>query len=164
MRSLPLALAATLALLAGCTTPALLSPASVAPALPSLLAGSASLWPDHQNEPHPAWDWPTLAHPATGKVPAFWAPIENATLPSDIKGLEHVARSPDAVKAGAGIALFGSIALVPTEQAQNYVLDIHDPLHPQLLSTYDGAGERGATIMAMPDGRLYGVVATAAGF
>src|SRR5438067_11846446 len=55
-----LALAFALAFaLAGCTS-AVLNPASVAPAVTGLLPQADSLWPDHQNQPHPAFGWPTL--------------------------------------------------------------------------------------------------------
>ena len=152
-------------ILAGCVSPGgLLSTSSVAlPAL-DLLPTNASLWPDHQNEPHPAYGWPTLTHPAMGpNLPASWKPIPNATIPAKITGLKHVAQTTKDVPAGAGIALFGSLALVPSDGKENYVVDISDPKAPKLLSKYEG-NERGAAIMAFPDGRLYGVVSTGQGF
>jgi hypothetical protein len=156
----PLVLAAFL--LAGCVTPSTLAPQSAVPDL-KLLPQAASLWPDHENAPHPAFGWPTLTHPAAGaSVPAFWKPIPDA-LPPKITGMKHLAKA-EGVQEGAGIALFGSIALVPGEGKPSSVVDISDPAKPTLLSTYKSASERGAAIMAFPDGRLYGVVSTGAGF
>ncbi len=164
------ALLAALALLAvpvlaGCVNPTGVLQQASAPESTGLMAQAASLWPDHENEPHPAFGWPTLTHPAVnGTVPEWWQPIANATVPADIKGLSHLAKSPDAVKSGAGIALFGRLALVPSDGPDAYVLDITNPASPQILSHYPGGGERGAAIMAFPDGRLYGVVSTTPGF
>jgi hypothetical protein len=153
--------------LAGCVAPGgLLSSSSAAPHVADLLASPTSLWPDHQNEPHPAWNWPTLTHPAlaNGMVPAWWKPIPSANV-TKITGLKLVAKDPAGVDRGAGIALFGSLALVPGEGPQSYVVDISHPEAPTLLGKYPvNSSERGAAIMAFPDGRLYGVVSTSPGF
>ena len=163
MSRLVLAVAATL-LFAGCVS-ANLNPLATAPGVvKDLLPQKDSLWPDHQNAPHPSFGWPTLTHPATSaNAPAFWKPIPAAPNVTKITGLKHLAQSTKDVKGGAGIALFGSLALVPSDSTTNYVVDISDPSAPKLLSKYDG-NERGAAIMAMPDGRLYGVVSTGPGF
>jgi hypothetical protein len=152
--------------LSGCITPpsTLLHPAGQTGASGLLFAQNASLWPDHENEPHPSYHWPTLTHPAVGgKVPYWWQPIPNATLPTQVTGLTHVAQASD-VPAGAGIAVFGRIALVPADGPTEYVVNLSDPTHPSKLSSYQAGGERGAAIMAFPDGRLYGVVSTTPGF
>ncbi|MHB8584511.1 MAG: LVIVD repeat-containing protein [Thermoplasmatota archaeon] len=154
-------------LLAGCITApngAVIAQSHPAADSGLLMAQNASLWPDHENEPHPAFNWPTITHPAIGgKVPYWWQPIPNATVPSQITGLNHVAQT-GGVPAGAGIAVFGRIALVPTDGPKEYVVNLTDPTHPSRLSEYDAGGERGAAIMAFPDGRLYGVVSTTPGF
>jgi hypothetical protein len=163
-------LAVVALLLAGCVTPPdSLTTAASTGGIPDLLAAPASLWPDHENEPHPGFGWPTLTHPAiangTGTVvPSWWEPIANATIPANIQGLKHVAKGPSEVTQGAGIAVFGRLALVPSDAKDSWVLDITDPAKPEVLSTYDGHGGRGAGIMAFPDGRLYGVVSTTPGF
>jgi hypothetical protein len=152
---------------AGCVTPTGTVQTASTLAVPGgLLAQAASLWPDHENEPHPGWGWPTLTHPAPNgtATPYWWGPIANATVPADIKGLKHVAKSPDSVTAGAGIAVFGRLALVPSDAKDSWILDISDPEHPAVLSQYNGNGGRGAGFMAFPDGRLYGIVSTTPGF
>lgn len=167
MRSLFL-VAALLAvpILSGCVSPAVeVNPNIVIP-MSGLLTSPDALWLDHENEPLPAWNWPTLTHPATGPgVPDFWKPIPNATVPAHIAGIKLAAKSPAEVPSGGGIALFGSIALVPGYGKESFVVDISSPEEPKLLASYPVNGsERGAAIMAMPDGRLYGVVSTNAGF
>ena len=134
-----------------------------------LKAGPA-LWPDPQNTPHPAYGWPTLSNPAAGPgVPDWWQPIAMAALPAHISGIEPVANAgaDQGVMAGAGIALFGSIAVVPSDgwngAETGYIVSIADPLNPTLLSTMETVG-RGATIIAYPDGRLVTAVSTTGGF
>lgn len=152
------------AALAGCiAAPGAEVQVSDAPA--DVVADAASLWPDRQNEPHPAFGWPTLTHPATGAVPAFWEPIAHATLPETVAGLEHVASAGEDVGVGAGIALFGSLAYVPGYGEASYVLGISDPAAPKTLATLETPrSQRGASMIAYPDGRLVAVVSTSAGF
>src|SRR5438067_12347940 len=121
------ALLALAPVLAGCVSPGgLLSPASAAPKI-DLLSAASPLWPDHENEPHPAFGWPTLTHPATGAgVPAFWKPVPMAPAVTKVTGVAHVAQA-EGVKEGAGIAVFGSIALVPGEGQPSSVVDVSDP-------------------------------------
>ncbi|MFA5862952.1 MAG: hypothetical protein WDA16_14770 [Candidatus Thermoplasmatota archaeon] len=163
MRVLVALMALAALVLAGCVTPgSLLSTSSVAPLKLDLLAATDSLWPDHQNEPHPSYGWPTLTHPATGaEVPALWKPIPAANV-TKIAGLKHVAQSTKDVKTGAGVALFGSLAVLPGFSKENYVIDISEPTVPKVLGKWEGS-ERGAAVMAFPDGRLYGVISTDAG-
>ena len=128
-----------------------------------LLAAPTQLWQDPQNAPHPAFGWPTLSNPATAadavSVPAWWAPIPAAEVPASIAGMEHAAAAGDFVEAGAGIALFGSLAVVPGFGAPTAILDISDPAAPALLAEIEGS-HRGAAIIAYPDARLVTVLAT----
>jgi hypothetical protein len=134
----------------------------------NLLAGPA-LWPDPQNTPHPAFGWPTVSHPATANgtdLPAFWEPIPEKKLPTPLGALKHVVKAPD-VPRGGGIALFGSLAVVPGYGQDSSIVDISDPENPKVLSHFkqqEGMGNhRGATIIAYPDGRLVTVISTAQG-
>ena len=44
------------------------------------MAATDSIFPDHENEPHPAFGWPTLTHPAVGaNVPGCARTIPRAT-------------------------------------------------------------------------------------
>jgi hypothetical protein len=160
-----LAGAAIVVLLAGCVSPgSLLSPSSVAPKL-DLLAARASLWPDHQNEPHPAYGWPTLTHPATGAgLPALWKPIPMAPIPSSVKGLEHVAKV-SGFSQGAGMSIFGSIAVVPGFGPQSAFVDISDPTNPQVLGFTEKSNvtDRGSAVIAFPNGTLIALFSTSYG-
>ena len=125
-----------------------------------LMAGAA-LWQDPQNTPHPAFGWPTLSSPVNGSMPQYWNPIEARALPESISGLEHLA-SADGVETGAGIALFGSLAVVPGFGAPTEIIDLSNPLAPVVLSTItpQAGSHRGAAIIAYPDGRLVTVIST----
>jgi hypothetical protein len=126
------------------------------------LAGPA-LWKDPQNAPHPMFNWPTLSSPATGPgLPEFWDPIPAAKLPNPIKGIDLLSKRPDGVRSGAGISIFGSLLIVPGFSQESYIVDIHDPAHPALLSTIKGA-HRGSATIAYPDGRLVAVFSTDSG-
>jgi hypothetical protein len=162
-----LAGAAIVLLLAGCVAPAgFLTAGSAAPKL-GLLASATSLWPDHQNEPHPLWGWPTLTHPAlaNGTIPKYWAPVPEAPLPSRVAGLQHVAKAPDAVAQGAGMSIFGSIAVVPGFGKPSSFLDISDPEHPQLLGQTEqsNVSHRGSAVIAYPNGTLVALFSTSYG-
>lgn len=122
-----------------------------------LLAGPA-LYNDPQNAPHPAFDYPTLANPPVGvKVPDFWKPIPALDLPAHITGLKHLVHVKG-VDHGAGIAIFGGLAVVPEDNKKAYVVDIRDPANPAVLSTFDTDG-RGAAMIPYPNGRLVTVLA-----
>src|SRR5688572_16151970 len=130
----------------------------------ALFAGAA-LYEDPQNTPHPAWNWPTVSHPATGpNVPYWWQPNNGTSLPVTLAGLEHVAQAPG-VPSGAGIALFGRLAVVPGFGSPTSLVDISDPSSPVLLSQFDPqmSTHRGATVLAYPTGRLVTVISTDAG-
>ena len=125
-----------------------------------------ALWNDPQNTPHPAYNFPTLSSPATGEgVPKWWKPIPAAPLPATITGMELVSPTPEGVKRGAGMAIFGSIAIEPGSNTT--LVDISDPTKPVLLSTFppqEGmTSHRGAATIAYPDGRLVTVFATSRG-
>ena len=132
----------------------------------NFFAGPA-LYEDPQNTPHPAYNWPTLSHPAVGPdVPALWKPNQGTDLPVDVTELVHVAQVPG-VSAGAGIALFGSLAVIPGFGAPTFFVDISDPANPVVLSSIEpvdaegqGLSHRGATIIAYPTGRLVTVIST----
>lgn len=167
MRTLAFSVLLLATTFAGCVdTAPLPNAADTADDVLSLLAGPA-LWSDPQNTPHPAYGWATLSSPAVGdQLPAYWAPIAAKPLPETISGLEHIVKA-DGVEAGAGIAMFGSLAIVPGFGAPSSIVDISDPAKPVLLSTFkpqEGmASHRGATTIAYPDGRLVTVIATGRG-
>jgi hypothetical protein len=162
-------LLATSAVLGGCLAPAG-TPNANGPDVGSALQflAGAPLWADPQNTPHPAFGWPTLSSPTNAtNAPAWWKPIPALALPTPIKGLDQVGQSPEEIRSGAGIALFGSLAIVPGFGKPTGILDISDPTHPKLLSTFkpqEGmTSHRGATTIAYPDGRLVTVISTGAG-
>lgn len=127
-------------------------------ALTGFYAGPA-LWPDPQNAPHPAWNWPTLSNPTLASgAPAWWAPLPAADLPDAVAGMDLVARSPGNIR-GAGIAVFGSLVVAPGFSADTHLVSLADPTHPVVLSTIEGR-HRGAAVIAYPDGRLVAVFAT----
>lgn len=150
-------------LAAGCVATAS-EPASLAAqdagASAGFFASPTPLWHDPQNAPHPAWNWPTLTHPATGEgVPVLWAPIPERALPEAITGLTRVGGAGARPTSGAGIAIFGSIMVVPGFGDPTKVVDISVPKSPKVLSQFDGQ-HRGAAIIAYPDGRLVVALAT----
>ena len=179
MRAILAALLLASAVLAGCATSNTTTTSSTtnppgAVGVPGVLyegtgglfAGPA-LYSDPQNAPHPSFNFPTLAHPAVGdNVPALWKPAPSVALPSSITAIEHVAQT-EGVAAGAGIALFGSLAVVPTNGRLSQVVDIRDPTNPQVLSEFQPqenmTGHRGAAFIPYPDGRLAVVISTGAG-
>lgn len=149
--------------LAGCaTTPFPVGPASAQAEPEAFLAGATPLWDDPQNAPHPLWNWPTLTHPAVGDgVPAWWAPIPAAPLPDAVTGLQHVKRA-QGVASGAGIALFGSLAVVPGFSSTSYIVDLSTPTNPVKLSEFSPvtSAHRGAVVIAYPTGQLVAVFST----
>lgn len=162
------ALAAVAALAAaGCVTPAATDLETAGAGLGlDLMAASAPLWADPQNAPHPAWNWPTLVNPAQGaSVSEWWMPIAAAELPASIAGIEQLVQV-EGVATGAGIALFGSLAVVPGFGDVSYIVDISDPTKPVVLSEFEPTqgGHRGAAIVAYPDGRLVTALSTGPGF
>ncbi|MEK6806087.1 MAG: hypothetical protein AABY95_05510 [Pseudomonadota bacterium] len=149
-------------------------------------AGPA-LWDDPQNTPHPMFNWPTVSHPPVGdKLPPLWKPIPVRALPAPVSGLQHVAHAEEVVS-GGGMAVFGSLAVVPGFGETSSVVDLSDPAKPKRIGTfnqnggrsapltsnqgYGGAGhgvmeaagagaDRGAAIIAYPSGRLVAVLST----
>ena len=130
------------------------------PEATSGIFAGAALWPDPQNAPHPAYNWPTLSNPpaATAGAPAFWQALPAAPVPEDIAGLQHVKRVPGNIR-GAGIAVFGSIVVVPGFSADSHIVSVADPQNPSVLSTIQGR-HRGAAVIAYPTGQLVAVFAT----
>ena len=124
---------------------------------------------DPQNAPHPKFGWPTListSAEANASWPSWWAPIEAAPLPEEITGITQVAGAPEGIPAGAGIALFGSLAIVPGYGEFSYIVDISDPTAPKKLSEFEPVqgAHRGAAVIAYPNGQLVAVFSTGAGF
>ena len=151
--------------LAGCIGAKTDIPGNDDPIIPTgLFASNESLWLDPQDAPHPAFNFPTLANPPLNgsDYPDFWKPVPMAPIPATIKGLKPVARAADAgSKQAGGIAVFGSLVVKPGfgRDAQTAVIDISDPMAPQVLSTMD-VQTRGAGIIAYPNGRLLTVLST----
>ena len=127
----------------------------------NLVPAETPLWDVRQYVPHPAYNFPTLTNPPTGpNVPEWWVPINATPLPTPIAGLEHLAKSPDDVRRGGGMAVFGGLAVVPGYGNPTSVLDIRDPASPKLLSTIDEDNHRNVDFIAYPDGRLVAIFAT----
>src|SRR5687767_8425379 len=125
---LPLSILMVAAALSGCLdgTNDSKDDAKELPIVSDLKAGP-SLWNDPQNAPHPAFGFASLsAPPASENAPKWWKPIPEADLPKAITGISHLARSPEEVRSGAGIALFGSLAIVPGYGQNSAILDISD--------------------------------------
>ncbi len=130
-----------------------------------LLYAGPALYEDPQNTPHPAYNWPTVSHPAVGdNVPYWWEPINASALPQALSGMEHLTETPG-VESGAGIALFGRLAVVPGYGAPTSIVDVSDPTNPVVLSQIESqlANHRGAAFIAYPTGRLVTVIATSGG-
>lgn len=161
-------LALLTAALAGCVTPPS-DELTGAAALDAggLLAAPEQLFADHQNAPHPKYGWPTLTNPPTGaSVPAWWQPIEAAPLPEHIAGVDLLAGTDGDVESGAGIALFGGLAVVPGFGKPSSIVDIRDPTAPKVLSHFEQvkSTHRGAVIIPYPNGTLVTAVSTGKGF
>ncbi len=115
---------------------------------------------------HPAYGLPTMNDPTRnvdGEVPGWWHPPEQADLPSDITGLSHLGQISDEEERGAGIAIFGSLAIVPGFVDTTTVYDISDPANPVALAELAEPPARDVDTLAFPDGRLYEVFATDTG-
>jgi hypothetical protein len=160
LRRLVPILAAVTLLTAGCLSIDL-GEADVEDALGvTLTASETPLWHAPQDFPHPAFNWPTLTNPPTGgDVADWWKPIPAVDLPDAISGMEHHAAAGADVPTGAGIAVYGSIVVVPSG-AGTSIVSIADPANPERLSSFE-AGTRGAAIIPYPDGRVVTVLATA---
>lgn len=158
-RGILVILIASLTALAGCVSAVMpIAPASADAGPSSILAGPTA-WDDPQNTPHPAYGWPTLANPPTGAgAPTWWTAMPASPQPDDITGLDHVARSTGNIR-GAGMALFGKLAIVPGFSADSHIVSLADPTHPIPISTIPGR-HRGAAVIAYPTGRLITVFST----
>lgn len=131
-----------------------------------LFAATEPLYRDPQNTPHPSFNFPTLTWPAAGAdVPALWRPINGTALPATLTSLQLVKNA--GVGQGAGIALFGSLAVVPGYGASTTVLNISEPARPIILSSFypqEGmANHRGAAFIPYPTGQLVVVISTGSG-
>jgi hypothetical protein len=161
-RSLPaLLLVAVPLALAGCIDGAQ-APVDAQNALGTLLPATEALWANPQTTPHPLFGFPTVTHPATGAgVPEWWMPIDAAELPASITGIAPLAQAAD-IGSGAGMTVFGRLAIVPGFFGPSHILDISDPSSPQLLSTID-ENHRNVDVIAYPTGRLVAVFSTGSG-
>jgi hypothetical protein len=164
MRALaPVALLAAVAL-AGC-----LSAPNVQPnALPNvgdlLKPATTPLWDNPQTTPHPLFGFPTLTSPATGlNVPTWWKPINASPLPDHITGISHLSETVGEVDRGAGMSVFGSLAVVPGYTDDTHILDITDPEHPKVVGSIPEERHRNVDFIAFPNGRLIAVFATGNG-
>jgi hypothetical protein len=170
-----LSLTAAMFLFAGCLAAPKDVPTDAADGLAGLIAAGPAHWTDPQNAPHPAFNYATLSNPPAqgANVPTWWAPIPAAELPPTLSGIELLSATPDDLPTGAGIALFGSLAIVPGYQTPpvtggtrtvkpSAIVDISDPAHPKTLSHFDSQGglHRGAIVIPYPDGRLVTVIST----
>jgi hypothetical protein len=125
----------------------------------ALEATDEPLWDNPQTFPHPDFDYPTVTNPPQGEdIPEHWEPIPERQLPTDPADVTHEAGIGDPVP-GTGIALFGSLAIVPNRDGQSKIFDISEPTSPELLATFDTPG-RDVDTIAYPDGRLVAVFAT----
>ena len=159
-----LALPLVAAAVSGCLqTPATTQDVDAASLL-GLLPSTEALWVNPQTTPHPMFNFPTLTHPANGTgVPEWWLPIEAKPLPDHIAGIELVAEASGQVKQGAGMSVFGRLAVVPGYGEPTAIVDITDPASPQVLSTLDDVAHRNVDFIAYPDGRLVIVLSTGSG-
>jgi hypothetical protein len=113
--------------------------------------------------PHPDYDYPTFTDPTNGvegEVPDYWEPPAPGPLPSSAEQIEHLANDEVDEERGAGIAIFGSLAIVPSFINTTTIYDISDPENPERLSELAEPPARDADTIAFPDGRLFAVFAT----
>lgn len=166
LRGLCLSLSLVAVALAGCVTPPTDDMGAQNALLQGVLGAKEQLWLDPQNAPHPAYGWATLANPANATgLPSFWAPIPSATIPEHISGIAPLAETKDEVVKGGGIALFGSLAIVPGYGEPSKVVDISDPSDPAVLGELlSENNHRGAVVVPYPDGRLVTALSTGGGF
>lgn len=166
MRTLLIVSLFSVAALAGCVDSTEGTDGDGSSALVGDLMAGAPLWDDPQNTPHPAYGWPTLSSPVDNAT-GWHAPIPGVELPEDIAGMELIAATGDDFLDGGGIALYGSLAVVPGYGGgETAIFDISDPTAPELLSTFIpqlGGTHRGAAIIAYPDGRIVTPISMGAG-
>jgi hypothetical protein len=164
MRRLLLGLVSSVVILAlatsGCLGPTPPDEGDEEDAPVELLARDTPLWRNPQDHPHPAFNYPTLTNPPEGmNIPKWWQPVPAAEVPGTISGLEHVAGAGTEVPSGAGLAIFGSIVVMPGFTAPARTIDISDPTRPVVLAEFDING-RGAVMIPYPDGRLVTVISS----
>lgn len=131
----------------------------------ALFAGPA-LYRDPQNAPHPSFNFPTLANPAVGPgVPEFWDPISPTAVPPAFTDIVPVGSA--GLRSGAGIAVFGSLVVVPGYGQPTAVVDISIPEAPTILSSFrpqeNISAHRGAAFIPFPTGQLVVVISTGTG-
>jgi hypothetical protein len=122
--------------------------------------------PTSLKQAHPDFGFPTINDPAQGvegEVPAWWAPPEPRELPDEVTSVEHVVNDEVDEERGAGIAVFGSLAIVPGFRDETTIYDISDPQNPEKLADLGDPPARDVDTIAFPDGTLYAVFATDSG-
>jgi hypothetical protein len=122
------------------------------------------LFANPQTAPHPAFDYPTFTTLSDDEdMPELWEPIDPASFDTSDLELNHTGEDPGDAEYGSGIAIFGSMVIVPGRSTgSSWVFDISDPENPELVSEF-GAPGRDVDTLAFPDGRLYAVFATDSG-
>lgn len=130
------------------------------------LVEPVAVFDDARTRAHAAFGWPTMTQPygEDGSIVNEWlAPIDPAQLPDVLSKMDLLASAPDAVS-GAGIAVFGKIAVLPQHgNGQTLLLDISDPSGPVVLSQLEGSENvttRDTDVVIHPDGRITAVFAT----
>lgn len=107
---------------------------------------------------HPAYGYLSYLPDADvdpASLPPLWVPPAARALPDPLERLHHFA-AVDGVSGGAGIALFGSLAFVGPTRGPLHIVDVSDPMDPQLQEVVD-APARDVDTIAYPDGRLVAV-------
>jgi hypothetical protein len=138
--------------------------ASVDGTVDEILPSEEAVFRNPQTAPHPDYDHPTFSSlPEDQDLPELWEPIEPTNVSTDEIALEQVGEDPGDAEYGSGIAIFGSMVIVPGRSTgSSWVFDISDPENPELVSEF-GAPGRDVDTVAFPDGRLYAVFATDTG-
>lgn len=148
--------------MAGCITDESTDPSGDADGL----LEQVPVFDDPRTRPHQAFGWPTATAPysADGRLVNPWlAPIDPADLPETITGMEHLAQPADVVS-GAGIAVFGRLAVIPGHgSSPTAILDISDPAAATIIGSidhHDKVTARDVDVIVHPDGRITLVFAT----
>lgn len=113
----------------------------------------------HRLTSHPAYANPAASDPTCQQTPAEWTPPARDSLPTEIGQLVPKASSPAAFS-GAGMTVFGGMAVVSGYSGGNHLIDIRDPAEPSVLASYGDNDTRDVQMLAFPDCRLYAVHAT----
>jgi hypothetical protein len=116
----------------------------------------------HADANHPTINDPT-ANLETDQVPSWWAPPEAVEVPDEITGVQQKSTVADGENRGAGFAVFGSLAIMPSYAHETSIFDISDPENPEHLADLAEPPARDAHPLPLSDGRLFAVFATDTG-